>query len=395
MIDAIVSFLLQYKYILFFYAIIVVLVILNWKKIDVQSKIILLYRTKWGLSWMENTARRFRQWIILLGYTGTGIGFIGMIFIIVILVKNVYDLISTPAATPGVSIVLPGVNVPGIGVLPFWYWLIAIFIIAIVHEFAHGIVARAHNIPVKNTGIVFLGPIIGAFVEPDENKLRSQKDINQYSVLAAGAFSNILLAVVVLLMLNLVTTPLQQQMVEPTGFTFDAYFGKDLPAENAGLPPGTLITGIDSTEVREFQQFSDKLQCALPGQTITIKTPEKQYPITLAPNPDAQEKGFLGISQVRNEVQVKEAYQSGIGNVAYTLLDWFNGLFRWLFLLSLGIGLFNLLPLPIVDGGRMAQVFLHSLKGPEEGERRYRQISIAFLLLLALSLLLPLFTQFL
>jgi len=56
-----------------------------------------------------------------------------MVFIIVILVKNVYDLIITPAATPGVSVVLPGVNVPGIGVLPFWYWLIAIFIIAIVH----------------------------------------------------------------------------------------------------------------------------------------------------------------------------------------------------------------------------------------------------------------------
>ena len=37
--------------------------------------------------------RRFRQWIILLGYVGTGIGFIGMVFIIVILVKNVYDLI--------------------------------------------------------------------------------------------------------------------------------------------------------------------------------------------------------------------------------------------------------------------------------------------------------------
>ena len=199
----------------------------------------------------------------------------------------------------------------------------------------------------------------------------------------------------VLLTLNLVTNPLQQQMVEPTGFTFDAYFGENLPAENAGLPPGTLITGIDGTEVHEFQPFSDKLQCALPGQTIMVQTPEKQYPITLAPNPEAQEKGFLGISQVRNEIQVKEAYQTGIGNMAYTLLDWINGLFRWLFLLSLGIGLFNLLPLPIVDGGRMAQVFLHSLKGPEEGERRYRQISIAFLLLLAFSLLLPLFTQFL
>jgi len=58
-------------------------------------------------------------------------------------------------------------------------------------------------------------------------------------------------------------------------------------------------------------------------------------------------------------------------------------------LLSLGIGLFNLLPLPIVDGGRMAQVFLHKLKGDTLGERRYRQVGLFFLVLLVLNLALP------
>ena len=54
------------------------------------------------------------------------------------------------------------------------------------------------------------------------------------------------------------------------------------------------------------------------------------------------------------------------------------------------IGLFNLLPLPIVDGGRMAQVFLHKLKGAVVGEKRYRQISLFFLILLLLNLVFPL-----
>jgi len=60
-----------------------------------------------------------------------------------------------------------------------------------------------------------------------------------------------------------------------------------------------------------------------------------------------------------------------------------------LFLLSLGIGLFNLLPLPIVDGGRMLQVSLHKLKGKEKGEKRYRQITIFFLFVLVLNLVYP------
>ena len=66
---------------------------------------------------------------------------------------------------------------------------------------------------------------------------------------------------------------------------------------------------------------------------------------------------------------------------------------RWLYLLSLSIGLFNLLPLPTVDGGRMAQVFLHKLHGSEKGEKRYKQISLFFLLLILLNLLYPLLVK--
>jgi len=51
--------------------------------------------------------------------------------------------------------------------------------------------------------------------------------------------------------------------------------------------------------------------------------------------------------------------------------------------------LFNLLPLPIVDGGRMLQITLHRIKGKEKGERRYKQITMFFLLILVLNLVYP------
>lgn len=392
MVD-ILSFLYQFKFIILFYVLVVLFLILHRKKLDRQAKIIFLYRTKWGLQWMDKYSKKFREWVILLGYIGVGAGYVGLLVISYVLIKNLVDLVSKPAAVSGVSLVLPGINVPGLGILPFWYWIIAIFIIALVHEFAHGIVARAHNIEVKNTGIVFFGPILGAFVEPNEDKLRKEKDITQYSVLAAGSFSNILLAIFAVALLSFVFSPLQQAMVEPTGFSFNAYVNESYPFAQAGITTGTVITGIDGTTTTTFQEFSDELSYHKPGDTVKVQTKEKEYPIILAISPDNQRKPFLGIQDIKNEFDVKPKYTSGIWNAIYIIIDWIAGLLRWLFLLSLGIGLFNLLPLPIVDGGRMAQVFLHKLKGPDVGERRYRQISMLFLVILLLNLFFPLLVK--
>lgn len=394
MFDSILAFILKYKFVFLFYLAVIIWLIIKRKKLDFQAKIIILYRMKFGLKFIEKFARKYREWIVLLGYIGVGAGYVGLIFISYILIKNLYDLVVKPAAISGVSLVLPGINVPGLGILPFWYWIIAIFIIALVHEFSHGIVAKAHKIGVKNTGIVLLGPIIGAFVEPNEKKLRKQSDIAQYSVLAAGAFSNIILAVIALVLLLFVFSPLQQAMVEPTGFTFGSYVNESYPFAQAGIAPETLITGINNERTLQFQQFNDKLLCTAPGEKISLMTSEKEYSLTLAANPDDPGKSFMGIKEIRNEFEIKEEYSQGTWKAAYYSLNWLTGFLRWLFLLSLGIGLFNLLPLPIVDGGRMMQVTLHRIKGKQKGEKRYRQISMFFLLVLLLNLLYPLLRGF-
>jgi len=388
MID-VLAFILKYKFILIFYLLVVLFIALSWKKIDRQAKIIFLYRMKLGIRWMDYISQKFREWVILFGYIGMGAGFVGLVVISYVLIQNLYALITQPAAVSGVSLVLPGVHVPGLGVLPFWYWILAIFSIAVVHEFSHGVVARAHKIEVKNTGLVFLGPILGAFVEPNEKKLRAEKDIVQYSVLAAGSFSNIVLAVVALLFLNFAFMPLQETMVTPSGFSFGSHVEGNLPAAQAGLKPGMIITGINDQEISNFQEFNDELTFYRPGESIIVNTAEKDYTVTLAPNPENEKKPFLGVLNIKNEFNIKEKYGSGAGKALYVIVDWLAGFIRWLFLLSMGIGLFNLLPLPIVDGGRMAQVFLHKLKGPERGERLYHKVSLFFLVILLLNLFYP------
>src|SRR3989344_5853708 len=392
MID-VLAFILKYKFILIFYLIVILFVAYNWKRIERQAKIIFLFRTKLGLKWMDKYSQKFREWVILFGYIGMGTGFVGLVVISYVLVSNLYSLITKPEAVSGVSLVLPGVHVPGLGVLQFWYWILAIFAIAVVHEFSHGIVARAHNIPVKNTGLVFLGPILGAFVEPDEDKLGKESDIKQYSVLAAGSFSNILLALVALCLLNFVFAPLQETMIEPTGFTFDAYYNQSFPFAQSGILPGTLITGINGEKTPYFQDFSQKFDCQKPGEQVQIMSESKNFNVVLSQSPDNVKKPFMGIKEIHNEFVVKEKYQHGWRKYLYYLVDWLQGFLRWLYLLSFGIGLFNLLPLPIVDGGRMLQVTLHKMKGKEKGEKRYKQISLFFLLVLLLNLFYPLIAK--
>ncbi len=391
MFETILSFIIKFKYIFIFYLAIILFLIFKRKSLEFQAKIIVLYRTKFGLKFIEKFSTKLREWVILLGYIGIGVGYVGMFFIAYTLIKNLYDLIAVPSAVSGVSLVLPGVNIPGVGILPFWHWLIAIFVIALVHEFSHGIVARAHGIPVKNTGIAFFGPIIGAFVEPDEKKMSKKSDIKQYSVLAAGPFSNILLAFIALALMSLIFVPWQTSMEEPIGFTFGNYYNQNLsyPIAQAGVLPNTIINGVNGNPLTEYQQFNDKLFCMAPGEKIELQTKNGTYDFILAASPDNPEKGFMGINEIKNEFEVKEGYASGFGKVIHSIVSNIVEFLRWLFLLSLGIGLFNLLPLPIVDGGRMIQVTMHRLKGKEKGEKYYRRIGIFFLLVLLFILVFP------
>ena len=391
MFENILNFVIDYKFVFLFYLLIIIFLVIKRKKLEIQAKFIVLYRMKFGLKFIDKCTNKFREWFILLGYVGVGAGYMGMLFISYMLIKGLWDLIYTPAAASSASIIYPGMKIAGIGTLSFDYFILVIFFVALIHEFGHGVLARAHNVPVKNTGMVLFGPIIGAFVEPDEKKLRKQSDIAQYSVLAAGPFANILLAILAVGLLLLVFTPLQMGMVEPTGFTFDSYVDESWPFEKAGIIPGTLITGLDGTQTPMFEEFAADLFCTSPGDKVVVSTEDKDYPVILASSPDVEGKSFLGIQEISNQDQLKEKYTSGIWPSVHATLKWITGFLKWLYLLSLGIGLFNLLPLPIVDGGRMLQVTLHKLKGKDKGEKRYRQITMFFLLILVLNLVYPLF----
>jgi len=61
---------------------------------------------------------------------------------------------------------------------------------------------------------------------------------------------------------------------------------------------------------------------------------------------------------------------------------WLAGLLNWLIILNLGIGLFNLIPIGPIDGGRMMHlVLLKVFKNGEKANRVWHSISLVFLLI--------------
>jgi len=386
----ILVFLLRYKWVVLFYLGLILFLIWRKKHLVVQAKVIVLYRTLLGIRFIRKIAEKYRPWVILFGYIGVGAAYVGLILISFLLVYNLYNLFAKPDAASGVSLVLPGINIPGIGVLSFWYWLIAIFVIAVVHEFSHGIVAKAHNLKIKSTGLVVLGPILGAFVEPDEKKVEKQSDIVQYSIFAAGPFSNIVLGIVALLLFSLILTPVQNIFLEPTGFSFAEYYGPGYPAEGAGLKPGMIINEVNDIEVKDFMDFYDVAYCVKPDEEIVVGTTEGSFSLMTTESPENPGKSFIGVKTVKNEFVLKEKYeQSILYKSLYYVIDWLTVFFKWLYLLSLGIGLFNLLPLPIVDGGRILKLSLEKIHGKDKGTRKFARWSFLFLLLLLANLLIP------
>lgn len=318
----------------------------------------IMYRTTFGLKLMDTWAKKYREWIKLLGTISIGIGFAGMVWVTYEIIKVTVSFLHAPKTVEtGVALVLPGVTIPGLGKLSFFHWLLALTILVIVHEFSHGVVARAFNLKIKSSGFAFLSlivPIIpAAFVEPDEKEIVKQPHTTQNAIYAAGPISNGILTIIALLCTTLLLFPLHSAISHESGSSFDI-INDTLPASLGGLQSGMIIIGINDQQINNSNDLINSLNNYHPGDTLLIKTKEgKSFSIIPQAHPDNAEKAFIGINNIKTEYQAKAGFQYFL-----PVLDWTIGLFFWIATLSFIIGLINLYPIFITDGGRMVHATL-------------------------------------
>jgi membrane-associated protease RseP (regulator of RpoE activity) len=320
----------------------------------------------------------------ILGYIFIGVGFLGMVFIFGYVFYSLYQLFFVPSAPASFSIVLPGVHVPGSAIfIPLWV-LIPLFFVVLIHESGHGLVARANGIKIKSTGLVFFGPLAGAFVEPDEKQLEKSPDHVKYSVFAAGPGINFLTAGIGILLLLLVLNPLVGLVTSPNGFVIgdvqDGY-----PAKSAGVHAGQLFSFVNGVPTETQEDLLSALTCISPGDKVVLSNENESVTIVSTESPNNPSKGYLGVLGVRTNFEVNPSVPKWL----YLILNGISQFIFWFVLLSIGLGAFNLLPLGPVDGGQMIRLSLNRIHGKKKGNILWAKLGWFLLVLILILIFAP------
>ncbi|MBS3171633.1 site-2 protease family protein [Candidatus Woesearchaeota archaeon] len=366
-----------------FYLFLLTFYFFNKEKFEVKGRILFIYRTQLGIKLMDKIAKKFKFVLKPLSYVSTVVGFLGMAFIFYILIKGTFSLIFVPDAQPALAPVLPGVKIDGLPTLGFWHWIISIFIVAVIHEFSHGVFARLFNLKVKNSGFLFFGPILGAFVEPDEKKLEKVEKRKQLAIMSAGPFSNILLAGFVFLLISFVSMPLQERILDFNGIEVNKLI-PEYPAEKANIPVPFELISINGEKIKDVNHFVSITDQIKPNQGITFGTDKGEFSLTTVENPENSSKGYIGITDFNIKTKIKSGINENFGNV----ILWILKLMFWVFIVNLGVGLFNLLPLGPIDGGRMFLVLSFIIfKEKEKAKKFWSSVSYFLLIVIFINLL--------
>ncbi len=338
-----------------------------------------LYKTKFGLKFMDNFSKKFSKQLRVISYISITFGYLAMLAMVALLIDNIIILIKMPIITnaPPIMPIIPyAPQIFKVSALPNFYfihWIIILAIMAITHEFAHGIFSRHINVKVKSSGFGFLGLLPLAFVEPDEKALAKKKKKDQLAMLSAGSFSNfvffILFAIIFIIFLALsfhATTPLygsttiNASQIEAIQINQNNYSLNELNSDilsNKLIPDKSIVYTSSNSyiltkslinqqttallnpanssiivyynaplinaniqgeilEINGFKYSDPKafsfLNSTVPSQQIEIKTDKSTYNIVAIPNPNNISKGFIGINYRSPSTTLAERLQTWV-----------------------------------------------------------------------------------
>ena len=318
---------------------------LTYKNYKVQSALTkMLTRTKRGI-------RVFADVSVVAGFLMMGFAFW-------FLLANISNYFVEPTEFAELTVLIPGVTLTSASAI--LYFLLSIPIVLVVHEGAHGIVATLEKIKIKNGGFAIFIALFAGFVEPDEEDFDKAKKISRLRVIGAGATSNVIFAFA--LGAILLTNPMFAIILpEPVlGWFYESPEGvlvlsviEGGGAEQAGIKENDIISKINDVRIVspiDFQKIN-----LIPGEVVNVTVlrdgQEIVFPVTIMPAPDDPERGLVGIMR-DNNLSFKPIYN---------YIEWNNPQFSmfllWLWMISFFIGIINMLPLPILDGGK----FIHTI----------------------------------
>lgn len=252
---------------------------------------------------------------------------------------------------------------------------------------------------------------------PFERTINGIKPWKQVVVMAAGAFMNVMLAWVLFIGITA-----YQGVVQVPGKAVVDFIGEGLAAETAGMKVNDEIVKVTNgknsvvpetaSDVTEFVQY-------YPGETtFTILRDGKEQELVFTPTYNKESAIYQVGVNYKNEVKeisLLEAIPYGTEKLvssATSIFDALGKLVRGIGLnnlsgpvgiykvteqitqdglvsslalvglLSVNVGIFNLLPIPVLDGGRILIVFIEKLIGRKLNEKLQNAVMMAGIVLL-------------
>lgn len=223
----------------------------------------IMWKTRRGRDAIDRIASKKRLWEfygrLSLWVCGTAMALIMLLLLWEATIVPQMD----KAPSPELILGIPGIN----PVIPLGYGVLALVVAIVVHELAHGILARVGGIKVQSLGVVFMVFPIGAFMEPDEKELQSATRRKRSRVFAAGPASNILLALVILGLFSGVMMS-SAEAVHDGALVTGVVDGS--PLGRAGIVPTSLIVSVGGQPVRGASDLEDG-SLATPGTEVRIE----------------------------------------------------------------------------------------------------------------------------
>lgn len=400
------------------------------KRFEFHYGVILMVRTKRFLSTMDRMGRtRISKpvgWgLLYLMPIAAAIAFWLFVNIFRALVSSRGGQVASGIVSLGP---LANLGIPGLNpYIPILYGWIALVVGMVVHEGAHGVVARSLGLPVKNSGLILLLFVIpiGAFVDIDETVLKQAKRSQSARVFAAGAGTNLVLAIVCLLLLTGMVGGLKPA-ANGAGITG---VSQGSPAYVRGVLPGDIVTAVDGKAVSDLNSVLGPNTTLRAGQSVnftiyrngqTLEISNIQLVcnaefcgriINTATNQTIKTYPVIGISQI-SQADLQSAVSTysnpfknpllyigciptiNLGNcqqaVPFSSSDsgfytsalgaWLvpvTNVLYWMFFLNFNLAIFNSLPIYPLDGGQAFRVGVEALGKGRFTERRVTRITTA------------------
>lgn len=282
--------------------------------------------------------------------------------------SHAYVILTTANALPGVYPVLPGITIP------FFEGLLALIVLAAMHEIAHGVLSRVERVRLQSSGVLLLGVIpIGAFIDPDEKQVRRLAQEKQNRIFAAGSSMNFALAAVFLLLMLAFSAATAQARHESVVIT--------AVLENSSaygtIMPNTTVETINGAAISTVQQLRSALAGVKEGDAVALRLSGKAVSLR------AGAGGKLGIVPMQR-IEYAPAWASG-------MLTFISGFLSLSWVLNLLIGIINLFPIWGLDGYRIVELAVRKRFG--RASRFLTSAIAAMLLLLILLNALPWFVK--